>query len=199
MLLSTSRLSQRLVITSVTGRSRGVLCTSSIPSQLRTNQSTSSCMFLRWYTPLTNEEEEKEKARVSHLSREERDFELRELNRQLARLERLRGINTGELYTWSGRYKDYFARYWCCWFSTGVMVYGAIDLGGLDAMMIIEKTDVAIAQFTGSEWGLAEKIDPQLGHIGVAMVLNEMLEPIRLPLVVMTLRPTLEFFNPPKY
>jgi hypothetical protein len=28
-----------------------------------------------------------------------------ELNRQLARLERLRGINSGELYTWSGRYK----------------------------------------------------------------------------------------------
>jgi len=60
---------------------------------------------VRWYTPMTAEEEEIEKARVSHLSAEEKDRELRELNRQLARLEKLKGINTGELYTWSGRYK----------------------------------------------------------------------------------------------
>ena len=60
---------------------------------------------VRWYTPMTEEEEEIEKARVSHLSAEVKDQELRELNRQLARLEKLKGINTGELYTWSGRYK----------------------------------------------------------------------------------------------
>lgn len=57
---------------------------------------------------MTAEEEEKEKARVSHLSAEEKDRELRDLNRQLARLEKLKGINTGELYTWSGRYKVSF-------------------------------------------------------------------------------------------
>ena len=60
---------------------------------------------VRWYTPMTTEEEDKEKARVAHLSSEEKDQEIRELNRQLARLEKLKGINTGELYTWSGRYK----------------------------------------------------------------------------------------------
>jgi hypothetical protein len=54
---------------------------------------------------MTEQEEEKEKARVAHVSPEEKDQELRALNRQLVRLERLRGINTGELYTWSGRYK----------------------------------------------------------------------------------------------
>lgn len=54
---------------------------------------------------MTEQEEEKEKARVAHISPEEKDQELRALNRQLVRLERLRGINTGELYTWSGRYK----------------------------------------------------------------------------------------------
>ena len=50
-----------------------------------------NCSFgiaaVRWYTPMTAEEEEKEKARVSHLSAEEKDRELRDLNRQLARLE----------------------------------------------------------------------------------------------------------------
>ena len=80
---------------------------------------------------MTSEEEEIEKARVSHLSAEEKDGELRDLNRQLARLEKLRGINTGEIYTWSGRYKalmrDYalplFMWYWCCWCTMGTFLF----------------------------------------------------------------------------
>ena len=52
---------------------------------------------LRWYTPMTPEEEDKEKARVSYLTPEEKDAELRKLNRQIAKLEMLRGINNGEL------------------------------------------------------------------------------------------------------
>jgi hypothetical protein len=79
------------------------------------------------------------------------------------------------------------------------MVYVAIDVGGMDAMMIISKADDALSQLTGSEWALSKSIDPKLGHIGVAMVLNELLEPIRLPFVVMTLKPTIEFISPPKY
>ena len=54
---------------------------------------------------MTKDEEEREKARVSHLSPDEKDAELRKLNREIARLETLKGINTGELYTWTGRYK----------------------------------------------------------------------------------------------
>ena len=52
---------------------------------------------LRWYTPMSKEEEEKEKARVSHLTPEEKEEELRKLNREIAKLEMLRGINNGEL------------------------------------------------------------------------------------------------------
>jgi hypothetical protein len=81
----------------------------------------------------------------------------------------------------------------------GIMVYGAIDLGGLDAMMVISKVDDALSQLTGSEWALSKTIDPKLGKIGVALVLNEMIEPIRLPFVVVTLKPTIEYLNPPKY
>lgn len=54
---------------------------------------------------MTKEEQEQEKGRVASLSSFQKDQELRKLNRELARLEMLRGINTGELYTWSGRYK----------------------------------------------------------------------------------------------
>lgn len=52
---------------------------------------------IRWYTPMSKDEEDKEKARVSHLTPEEKDEELRKLNREIAKLEMLRGINNGEL------------------------------------------------------------------------------------------------------
>jgi hypothetical protein len=155
----------------------------------------------RWYTPMTKEEEEKEKARVAHLSPEEKDQELRSLNRQIAKLETLRGINTGELYTWSGRYKalmrDYgfplFVYYWCVWTTMGVGVYLAIDVGGLDAMELLARID---HQFG---WSLTEKVDPQLGKIGLALMVNEVLEPVRLPFVITTLKPAIDTISPPKF
>ena len=165
----------------------------------------SSCDLMwynrRWYTPMTDEEQEKEKARVLHLSPEAKEQELRQLNREISRLEMLRGINTGELYTWSGRYKslmrDYgvplFVYYWVTWTSMGVLTYLAIDVGGLDAMQMISNVD----NYTG--WSLATKVDPQLGKIGLALVMNEMLEPVRLPFVVATLKPVMEIINPPKF
>lgn len=124
MLFATSTASRRLLVLGTQDVSRKLLSPQVLLGR-------SSRTFLpstsRWYSPMTNEEEEKEKARVAHLSPEEKDMELRDLNRQLARLEKLRGINTGEIYTWSGRYKalmrDYafplFAWYWACWFSMG--------------------------------------------------------------------------------
>lgn len=150
---------------------------------------------------MTPDEQEKEKARVHHLSPEDKEQELRKLNREISRLEVLRGINTGELFTWSGRYKalmrDYgvplFVYYWVTWTSTGLLTYGAIEIGGLDAMQMISNVD----NYTGFD--LASKVDPQLGKIGLALVANEMLEPIRLPFVVATLKPLMDTINPPKF
>lgn len=155
----------------------------------------------RWYTPFTKEEEEREKARVSHLSPEEKDTELRQLNREIAKLETLKGINNGELYTWSGRYKtlmrDYgfplFVYYWAVWCTTGLTMYLAIDIGGLDAMQLIGQVD----DYMG--WSLTEKVDPQLGKIGLVLVMNELLEPLRLPFVVVTLKPAMDKISPPKF
>jgi hypothetical protein len=156
---------------------------------------------LRYYTPMNKEEEEQEKARVSHLSKEEKDLELRKLNREIARLETLRGINTGELYTWSGRYKslmrDYgfplFVYYWVVWSLMGVSVYLAIDIGGLDAMDLLARVD------NNFGWNLSDKVDPQLGKIGLVLMINELLEPVRLPLVITTLKPAMDTISPPKY
>ena len=155
----------------------------------------------RWYTPMTKEEEEKEKARIAHLSPEEKEEELRHLNREIAKLETIRGINTGELYTWSGRYKTLvknyavplFIYYWSLWATMGGMVYLGIDLGGFDALYLIERIDSNLG------WSLSEKVDPQFGKMGVALILNECLEPVRLPFVVVTLKPVMEYVSPPKY
>lgn len=158
-------------------------------------------IYRRWYTPMTREEEEREKARVSHLSPEEKENELRRLNREIAKLETIRGINTGELYTWSGRYKSLvknyaiplFVYYWTLWATMGGVVYLGIDFGGFDAMAVLERVD------SNFGWSLTEKVDPQLGKMGVALILNECLEPVRLPFVVVTLKPVMEIVNPPKY
>jgi len=155
----------------------------------------------RWYTPLTQEEEDKEKARVSHLSTEEKEKELRQLNREITKLETLRGINTGELYTWSGRYKalvknygfPLFVYYWTLWTTMGVSIYLLIDFGGFDAMSLLDKIDTYMG------WSLSQKVDPQLGKMGLALVVNECLEPVRLPFVVVTLKPVMDVVSPPKY
>jgi len=122
--------------------------------------------YRRWYSPMTKEEEDKEKARVSHLTPEEKEQELRRLNREIAKLETIRGINTGELYTWSGRYKSLvknygfplFVYYWSLWVTMGGIVYLGIDFGGLDAMALLERIDSNLG------WSVSEKVDPQLGE-----------------------------------
>lgn len=158
-------------------------------------------IYRQWYTSMTKEEEEREKARVAHLSPEEKEEELRRLNREIVKLETIRGINTGELYTWTGRYKSLvknyaaplFIYYWTLWATMGGIVYLGIDIGGFDAMYLLERIDSNLG------WSVSEKVDPQLGKMGVALILNECLEPVRLPFVVGTLKPVMEIVNPPKY
>lgn len=55
--------------------------------------------LVRYYSPMTKDEEEAEKQRVSKLSDYQKEMELRDLDRQIAKLNMLRGINNGELYT----------------------------------------------------------------------------------------------------
>lgn len=150
---------------------------------------------------LSKEEEESEKKRVEGLTKYQKEIELRELDKEIARLNTLRGINTGELYTFRGKFKalarDYgvafMAWYWTVWMSTAALTYGAIEMGAIDAMALIAKAD----SYTGLD--LASKVDPQLGAIGITLVFNEMLEPIRLPIVVLTTKPIVETFYPKRY
>jgi hypothetical protein len=155
----------------------------------------------RLFTPMTREEEEREKKRVAGLSAFAKDQELRRLNRELAVLEMKKGILTGELYTWSGRYRqlarDYglplFAWYWAAWTVTCALSYGAITAFDIDTLALLAKVD----GHTG--WNLVNHVDPELGKIGMAVVMNEMLEPIRLPFVIVTVKPVVDRVFPPKY
>ena len=154
----------------------------------------------RYYTPMTKEEEEAEKDRVSKLSDFKKEQELRQLNREIIRLTMLRGINTGELYTIRGKYKMLLNEYgipmmvWygACWLTSGAIVYTLATVGGMDAMAVLTKSDT----YTGLN--MAARVDPELGKIGIVIILNEMLEPIRLPFVVLTVKPVMDRFFPPK-
>jgi hypothetical protein len=154
-------------------------------------------MNIRLYSVLTPNEEEKEKNRVSDLTKYEKEMELRDLDKDIARLETLRGINTGELYTFRGKFK-YLAKnygmgfmiwYWTVWSTTAMLTYGAIELGGVDAMALFVKLD----GYTG--YDISSRIDPTLGTIGLTIAVNEILEPLRLPFVVVTVKPVVETFS----
>ena len=147
--------------------------------------------------PLTKEEEEKEKERVAGLSAFQKEMELRDLDDQISRLNTLRGINTGELYTLRGKFKalarDYgigfMVWYWAIWSSTAVLTYGAITVGDVDVIALLAKLDT----YTGLD--ISSKVDPALGTIALTVAVNELLEPLRLPIVVVTTKPVVNFFS----
>jgi hypothetical protein len=152
------------------------------------------------FSALPPDEENREKSRVGSLTPYQKEMELRTLDSELARLQTLRGINTGELYTFRGKFKmlsrDYgmgfMAWYWTVWFGTAGLSYAAIELGGVDPMMVAAK----IETFMGWEATyLSGKLDPTLGQIGLVVAVNECLEPLRLPFVVVTTKPVVNFFS----
>jgi len=57
------------------------------------------------FSSLPPEEEKEEKSRVDSLTSYQKEIELRKLDQQLSRLNTLRAINTGELYTFRGKFK----------------------------------------------------------------------------------------------
>jgi Protein of unknown function (DUF1279) len=158
----------------------------------------------RNFVALSVAEERDEKLRVSTLSAFQKDAELRAFNREIAKLETLRAINTGERYTWTGRYKalarDYgfplVAWYWVVWISMAASCYAALTVGQVDAIELLQYVEKT---YTSGQYDLVNRIDPELGQLGLAVVLNEFLEPLRLPLVIVTVKPVMDHFFPPKY
>ena len=81
-----------------------------------------------------------------------------------------------------------------CWTSTFALSYGAIQLGLIDATVVLQKIDA----YTG--YNISSHVDPTLGAIGLALVLNETLEVVRLPFVIMTTKPVVHWLGlGPKY
>mmetsp|Transcript_8384 Transcript_8384/g.18784 ORF Transcript_8384/g.18784 Transcript_8384/m.18784 type:complete len:231 (+) Transcript_8384:180-872(+) len=163
-------------------------------NQIRTFLSSSS------FSALPPDEEEAEKSRVESLTSYQKEMELRQLDSELARMQTLRGINTGELYTFRGKFKmlsrDYgmgfLAWYWSVWFATAGLSYAAIELGGVDPMMVAAKIENFMQWDPAS---ISGRLDPTLGQIGLVVAVNECLEPLRLPFVVVTTKPVVNFFT----
>ena len=152
------------------------------------------------FSALPPAEEQAEKERVAALSPYRKEMELRQLDSDLARLQTLRAINTGELYTLRGKFKmlsrDYgmgfLAWYWTVWFVTAGISYVAIEVGGVDPLLVAAKVE----NFLGWEQdAISGRLDPTLGQIGLVIAVNECLEPLRLPVVVMTTKPVVNLFT----
>lgn len=152
------------------------------------------------FSALPPDEEEKEKARVDSLTDYHKEMELRKLDEELARLQTIRAINTGELYTLRGKFKmlsrDYgmgfLAWYWAVWFGTAGLSYAAIELGGVDPLWVAAQAE----NFLGWEAAsISGRIDPTMGQIALVVAANECLEPLRLPFVVVTTKPVVNFFS----
>jgi hypothetical protein len=169
-------------------------CSNHHKQTIRTNFTPSS------FSALPPDEEEKEKNRVASLSDYQKEMELRNLDADIARLQTLRGINTGELYTMRGKFKmlsrDYgmgfLAWYWTVWFATAGLTYAAVEFGGVDPIMVMSKAEMWLGWENGA---ISGKVDPTLGQLGLVIVLNECLEPVRLPIVVMTTKPVVNAFQ----
>ena len=69
------------------------------------------------------------------------------------------------------------------------MSYAAMKVGGVDPLVVAAKAEM----WLGLEYGsITGRLDPTLGEIGLVLLLNELLEPIRLPFVVMTTKPVVD-------
>lgn len=85
------------------------------------------------------------------------------------------------------------AWYWALWGVSFAGCFGAITVGGVDAMAIIAKAD----GMTG--WDMTSKIDPEIGKLGITLIVNECIEPLRLPVVIMSVKPVMDRLFPPKF
>lgn len=169
-------------------------CNNNYKQSIRTKFTPSS------YSSIPPDEEEKEYERVAALSDYQKEMELRKLDAEIARLQTLRGINTGDLYTLRGKYKilarDYgmgfMAWYGAVWVTTAGLTYAAFELGGVDPIMVMTKAETWLSLEHGAITG---KVDPNLGQLGLVLVINELLEPLRLTFVVMTTRTVVDTFQ----
>ena len=88
--------------------------------------------------------------------------------------------------------QGFLAWYWTCWFGTAGLSYLAIEFGGVDPIMVAHKLE----SFLGWEYdAIAGRVDPQIGMVGLVVAVNECLEPLRLPFVVLTTKPVVNFFT----
>lgn len=74
-----------------------------------------------------------------------------------------------------------FMVYWTAvWGVTGIGIFAMLHTGIMDGMLLLHVIDNTF------DLTLAERVDPSLGNIALAFALNEMIEPLRLPCVVVS-------------
>lgn len=159
-------------------------------------------IFQRSYSAIqANEPDQVQVQRLAAeaLPAEERKIQLAAVDVQLKELQKQRDILSGDAFTYRGRSKiiarDYgmpfLVYWWGCWVVSGFVCYGAVKLGGVDAIALVGRFDDLVGTSLSSR--LPDDLDPVYGHVAMAFALNECLEPVRLPLVLATTPMVLRF------
>merc|ERR1712159_201142 len=66
------------------------------------------------------------------------------------------------------------------WLMTGLGIYAGLQLSGADSVALISAVDAKL------NTELASRVDPTAGNVAIAVALNEIIEPLRLPVAIAT-------------
>ena len=137
---------------------------------------------------LSSSEKETYNLWLSSLTPSEKSTEKESIEKSLHSLQTRLSLLTLESSTFRGQLKSltrdygfpFLVYWWSLWGFTGILCYGSISFFSLDVPSLLKNLDSLI------NIDVSGRIDPDLGEVAVAVAVNELLEPVRLPFVVVT-------------
>ncbi|GMH98132.1 hypothetical protein TrST_g6748 [Triparma strigata] len=151
---------------------------------------------------LSSSEKETYNLWLSSLTPSEKSTEKESIEKSLHSLQTRLSLLTLESSTFRGQLKSltrdygfpFLVYWWSLWGVTGIICYGSISFFSLDVPSLLKNIDTLI------NIDVSGRIDPDLGEVAVAVAVNELLEPVRLPFVVVTTKKLVDTLGyGPKY
>ena len=83
-----------------------------------------------------------------------------------------------------------FLAWWTgVWVVTGVGIYSGMELFGIDVLGMLQTT------LPSNNYIDFSKVDPKTGNVMTAVAINELIEPIRFPFVLLTAKPIIKWWK----
>jgi hypothetical protein len=83
-----------------------------------------------------------------------------------------------------------FLAWWTgVWVVTGIGIYSTMEIFGIDVLGMLQTT------LPSNEYIDFSKVDPKTGNVMTALAVNELIEPIRFPFVLLTVKPVIKWWK----